>query len=218
MIGKHVVITGGEGDLAEVISRELLSTGYDVAAPGHQSLDVCDPQSVESYFVGKSVDLLICCAGLTRDELLVRMTEEDWNLVWETNYLGAKRCANAVLGEMNRQRKGHIVFVSSHSAFLTPPGQAAYAAAKRALIGLTRDLALGHGPNNIRVHAILPGFLENRMTAGLSERRKDEVRNEHALGRFNTMDRVAAFVRFLHEEMPHTSGQWFSLDSRPGTI
>jgi 3-oxoacyl-[acyl-carrier protein] reductase len=93
-----------------------------------------------------------------------------------------------------------------------------YAAAKRAILGLTRDLAKRHGRQNIRINAILPGFLDNRMTKSVSEKRRESVRNDHALGRWNTMDRVAAFVRFLHEQMPHTSGQWFQLDSRDSLL
>lgn len=215
MIGKHVVITGGDGDLAAAMAHELRAAGYEVDSPGRERLDVCDPQSIDRFFDGHSCDLLLCCAGCTHDALLARTTADDWDLVWQINFCGANRCAMAVLPQMTRQGGGHIVFLSSHSALHPPSGQSAYAAAKRALLGLTQDLAEQHGPSNIRVNSVLPGFMENRMTARVSEIRRDEVRKEHALGRFNTMDQVARFVRFLHESLPHTSGQWFQLDSRP---
>lgn len=215
MIGKHVVITGGDGDLAAAMAGEFRGAGYQVEAPGRERLDVCDPGSINRFFDGRSCDLLICCAGCTRDALLARATPDDWDLVWQTNFRGAKLCAEAVLPAMIAQGGGHILFLSSYSALHPPFGQSAYAAAKRALLGLTQELAELHGPANIRVNSVLPGFLENRMTASVSESRRDEVRKEHALGRFNTGEQTARFVLFLHECLPHTSGQWFQLDSRP---
>ena len=216
VIGKHVVVTGGEGDLARSIASEFCNAGYEVESPGRAELDVCDDASVRAFFEGHTCDLLVCCAGCTKDSLLCRTTDKDWDLVWQTNFRGAKQCADAVLPAMTRAGAGHIVFLSSHSALHPPPGQVAYTSAKRALLGLTQDLAATCGASNVRINAILPGFLDNRMTAGLSEARRQTVLGEHTLGRFNTMDRVAAFLRFLHESMPHTSGQWFQLDSRPG--
>jgi 3-oxoacyl-[acyl-carrier protein] reductase len=215
VIGKHVVVTGGEGSLATAISSEFRDAGYEVESPGRSSLDVCDPQSIGDFFRSHQTDLLLCCAGVAHDSLAARMAAADWDRTWHTNYLGAKRCAQAALPSMVRQGFGHIVFFSSHSALHPPPGQTAYATAKRALLGLTQELAARHGPTNIRINAILPGLLDNRMTAHLGEERKETILQEHVLGRFNTMDRVASFLRFLHESMPHTSGQWFQLDSRP---
>jgi 3-oxoacyl-[acyl-carrier protein] reductase len=110
---------------------------------------------------------------------------------------------------------GHIVFISSHSAKHPPVGQAAYASAKAALLGLTADLAALHGASNIRINAVLPGFVETRMTENVTETRRKQVLADHSLGRFNTCREAAAFIRFLHHELPHTSGQVFQLDSRP---
>ena len=87
---------------------------------------------------------------------------------------------------------------------------------KAGLIGLAMSLAKELGPAGVRVNTVLPGFLETRMTEGLSEERKDQVRKEHVLGRFNTTEAVADFLMTLHERMPHTSGQVFRLDSRVG--
>jgi 3-oxoacyl-[acyl-carrier protein] reductase len=215
VIGKNVVITGGEGDLAAAISREFQDAGYEVESPGRSRLDVSDSQSVCGFFQTHKADLLICTAGLAHDSLVARMATEDWSRVWQTNYLGAKQCAEAALPHMIQQGFGHILFLSSHSALHPPPGQAAYAASKRALLGLTQELATTCGASNIRINAILPGFLDNRMTSYVCETRKETVLQEHVLGRLNTMDRVASFIRFLHESMPHTSGQWFQLDNRP---
>jgi 3-oxoacyl-[acyl-carrier protein] reductase len=93
-------------------------------------------------------------------------------------------------------------------------GQAAYSAAKAALLGLTESLADENGRHNIRVNCILPGFIETKMTQAVSENRKIEILNDHALGRFNTAWEVAKFIHHLHEHLPNTSGQIFQLDSR----
>lgn len=217
-MGKHVVVTGGEGNLATTLGRVFRNAGYEVTSPGRDVLDVCDPDSVCNFFRHHPCDLLVCCAGVTKDALLSRAGDCDWDLVWQTNYQGAKRCAETVLPAMIDKAEGHIVFLSSHSALHPPEGQVAYAAAKRALIGLCRDLAVRHGKDNIRVHVVLPGFLDNRMTSEVSPARKETVIADHALGRLNTMDCVAEFIRFLHESMPHTSGQWFQLDSRESML
>lgn len=210
----HAVITGGTGSLGTSIAQALASADWKIDAPGRAQLDVSDGVSIDRYFEKREVDLLICTAGITRDGPLMKMTESTWDEIWSVNYQGSLKCAEAVLPGMIAQESGHIVFISSHSALHPPAGQANYAAAKAALIGLTTDLAARHGRHNVRVNAILPGFLETRMTESVSENRVTEVRAEHVLGRFNDCHSVAAFIRFLHHELPHTSGQVFQLDSR----
>lgn len=210
----HAVITGGGGTLATAIAAEFRDAGWLVEAPVRRELDVADPGAVRRYFNNRTPDLLVCAAGVTRDAPLARLDETSWDETWRVNYRGALDCARAVIPAMAARGAGHVVFISSRSAVTPPPGQAAYAAAKAALLGLTRDLAATHGPSNIRVNAILPGFLDTRMTAKVTPARRAQVLAAHSLGRLNTCDRVAAFVRFLHHELPHTSGQVFHLDSR----
>jgi 3-oxoacyl-[acyl-carrier protein] reductase len=142
------------------------------------------------------------------------MRENEWDEVFAVNFQGAIDCAAEVLPEMIRQGHGHVVFISSYSALHPAVGQAAYAASKAALLGLTADLAARHGSSNIRVNAILPGFIETGMTETVSARRKTEILADHSLNRFNTLAAVAKFIRHLHEDLPHTSGQVFQLDSR----
>lgn len=177
-------------------------------------LDVCDATSVDHYFAEREVDLLVCAAGMVRDVPLRSLSEADWNDVHETNLKGAFRCARAVSRGMLRRQKGHLLFISSFSALHPPVGQVAYASAKAGLIGLGHSLARELGPAGIRANVILPGFLETPMTTHLSQLRVDSIRADHTLGRFNTPEQVARFVRFLEEEMPHTSSQVFQLDSR----
>lgn len=210
----HVVITGGAGFLGRAMAAELVTHGFDVDAPNRELLDVCSKKSIEDYFKNQSTDLLICNAGITRDASIARLDEAQWEEVYQTNYFGALHCAEAAIPHMISKTAGHIIFISSFSAKHPPIGQNAYASAKAALLGLTSDFAVRYGGSGIRVNAILPGFLETPMTEKVSEERREQVLAHHALGRFNTCEKVAKFVRFLHLEMPHTSGQQFQLDSR----
>lgn len=212
---QQVVITGGGGFLASAIASAMRSPSWNVATPGRTELDVVNRESVDAYFENRPIDLLVCAAGRVADAPLVLLAEESWDEVFAVNYQGAADCAAAALPMMMRQRAGHVIFVSSHSALHPPQGQAAYATAKAALIGLTTSLARQYGPYNIRVNALLPGFLESRMTAAVKESRRSEVLADHALGRLNEAASVARFIAFSHEHLPHTSGQIFQLDSRP---
>ena len=211
---EHVVITGGAGELARALAKECRIHGLEVWSPARDMLDVSSADSIRSYFKQREVDLLVCNAGITRDAPLVRLTEMDWQEVIAVNYNGALQCAQAALPAMKRKGGGHVVFISSFSAQHPPIGQNAYATAKAALLGLVSDLSVRHGAENIRINAILPGFLETRMTKTVSAGRRLQVLDHHTLGRFNTCAQVAAFIRFLHLQMPHTSGQSFQLDSR----
>jgi len=215
-VGGLVVITGGEGGLGRALHAAFEKADHAVLAPGRRELDVTDPEAVREFFRRHEPELLVCNAGLTRDTPFARLDETAWDEVIATNLRGAARCAAAASRTMLRARHGHLVFISSFSALHPPPGQAAYAAAKAGLIGLSKSLARELGPAGIRVNAILPGFLETPMTAGLSEERREQVRRDHALGRFNTPEAVAAFLVHLHDHLPHTSGQVFQLDSRIG--
>lgn len=208
------MITGGEGGLGQALASAFTSAGHVVAAPGRSELDVSDAAAVKDYFRNRETGLLICNAGITRDALLAKIDEEQWDEVIAVNLRGAALCAAAASRGMIRARRGHIVFVSSYSAIHPPSGQAAYAAAKAGLIGLGKSLAKELGAANLRVNVVLPGFLETKMTATVSDERKDTVRSEHVLGRFNTPEAVAAFLLTLHLHLPHTSGQVFQLDSR----
>ena len=211
----RVIITGGSGFLAQSLQAEMSSVGMQVLAPGKEELSVCCAESVSRYFESVAdVDLLICNAGVTADSPLARMSESDWDAVVSVNLKGAFLCARESVRKMMRKRQGHIVFISSFSAAHPPVGQANYAAAKAGLLGLMKSLASECGSRNVRVNAVFPGFLETKMTSGLSSEVKESVLARHSLGRYNTTQDVAKFIAFLHQHMPHTSGQTFNLDSR----
>lgn len=210
------IITGGLGDLGQAIAEALRESGMEVLAPGREALDVASPASVDGYFgqIARPVSLLVNNAATTRDAFVSRMTEQDWQVVMDSNLSGAWRCARAVIPGMTEMRSGHILNIASFSGFSGPLGQANYAASKAGLAGLTQSLAKELGGLNIRVNALMPGFLETKMTASLPAEALEKARLAHVLGRFNTKEHAARFVAFLQNSLPHVSGQIFQLDSR----
>lgn len=214
MSSKIAVITGGHGDLAKGIAKSLCDASFEVKSPSRTELDVTDSSSVSRYFDSlERLDLLVNNAGVTGDGLIARQNPEDWSAVIDTNLKGAHLCSQAAALIMMRQRDGHIVNIGSYSADHPPVGQTAYAASKAGLVGLTKSFAKEFGKRNLRVNCVLPGFLETKMTAGLSEDTKEAAKNRHQLGRFNTVEEASRFISFL-ATTEHVSGQVFQLDSR----
>lgn len=213
---ERIIITGGGGSLARSVAAFFATSPLapSILAPARSELDVGNASQVKEYFREHPCDFLIAMAGACDDELLLKTTESQWDSLMQSNLTGAARCAQHAARGMLKQRRGHIVFVSSFAAIHPTHGQTAYASAKAALLGLSKSLAVELGPANIRVNTILPGFLENRMTSQLSDARKDDVKQSQCLQRFNTENEVCAFLETLHFRLPHTSGQIFNLDSR----
>jgi 3-oxoacyl-[acyl-carrier protein] reductase len=160
-----------------------------------------------------TVDVLVNNAGMTKDGLLLRMTEEDWDAVIDTNLTGPYHCIRAVSGVMSKQGDGHIVNIASIVGVQGREGQANYAASKAGLIGLTKACARELGCFNIKVNAVLPGYLLTRMGSSVSAAVLDRVLHENTLGRTSDLPEVAAFVQRL-SLMNNVSGQVFNLDSR----
>ncbi len=212
---KRVIVTGGTGGLGNAICGKFQEEKWEVVALGSADLDLTDKDAVQRFFARECCDLLVCAAGIIRDQPIVRMEEGEWDDVFRVNFTAAKLCAEAAIPVMSASGGGQVVFISSYAAVHPAVGQAAYATAKAALLGLTKELAAQYGRENIRVNAVLPGFLETPLTVAVKERRKDAVKELHFLGKFNTPAVVADFIWFLQERMPFTSGQSFCLDSRP---
>lgn len=209
-----VLITGGSGGLAGALREEFSTNGWNVIAPGRETLDVTSADHVARYFSGlKHLDLLINNAGIRRDALLAQQPESDRDAVLDVCLRGAFLCSREAARLMTSQRNGHILNVGSKSALTGPAGQSAYAAAKAGLIGLTKSLAAELGPSGVRVNCVLPGWLETKFTAGLPAEVIERARKAHVLGKFSTPRDAARFICFLHG-MTGVSGQVFQLDSR----
>ncbi len=213
---ERILITGGDGSTARAIAS--LFRNEDAAAeiylPSRNEMNMTDESQIVDFIKNHPCDLLICAAGCTDDHLIGKTTEDSWDHMLQVNLRGPALCAKEASKSMLKQRRGHVIFISSYSAIHPPAGQIAYASAKAGLIGLTKTLAKEWGRANIRVNAILPGFMENQMTKNINNKRKESILSEHALQRFTTEEQVAQMILLLHQSLIHTSGQLFNLDSR----
>jgi len=215
-----VLVTGGTRGIGQACVRWFLTRGDQVAAtyrgesppkvPEGQPAerfcpvrcDVTDPVAVDEAFVQVEerfgpVEGLLANAGITKDALLVRMGEDDWHAVLETNLGGAFRVAKRAVTKMLRLHRGRILFVSSMGAFVGLPGQANYAASKAGLVGMARALAREVASRHITVNVVAPGVVSTDMISALGEERVEQLRSMVPLGRPASPDEVAAAVGFL---------------------
>jgi 3-oxoacyl-[acyl-carrier protein] reductase len=143
------------------------------------------------------LDILVNNAGITRDGLLMRMSDEQWNEVIEVNLRGAYACAKAALKPMMKARSGRIVNITSVVGLMGQAGQANYAASKAGLVGFTKALAREVASRNITVNAIAPGFIVSDMTGALNDEQQEKIKSQIPLGRFGAAEDIAATVAFL---------------------
>lgn len=159
------------------------------------------------------IDVVVNNAGITRDGLLVRMSDDDWNAVITTNLSGAFFVTRAAAKYMMKQRSGSIVNISSVVGLVGNAGQANYSAAKAGLIGLTKSVARELASRNVRVNAIAPGFIETDMTADLPEAARDAALGSIAMKRFGSPADIAAAVAFLaSDDAAYVTGQVLAVD------
>jgi len=191
------------------LGEEAARTQKDVAAKGAEAklieFNVADFVQVQQgidEIVKESgrLDLLVNNAGITRDNLILRMKEEEWDAVLAVNLKGAYNCIRAVSKTMVKQRFGRIINLSSVVGVMGNAGQANYVASKAGLIGLTKSVARELGSRNITVNAVAPGFIQTEMTESLPEKVKAEMMAQIPLGRFGTPEEVAQAVVFLASE------------------
>ena len=159
------------------------------------------------------IDILVNNAGITRDTLLMRMKDEDWETVLHANLTGTMYCARAVLRTMMRQKSGRIINVSSVIGLMGNAGQTNYAASKAGIIGLTKSMAKEIGSRGITVNAIAPGFITTGMTADISEADRERIRAMVPLATFGTPDDVAELALFLASDASrYITGQAIQVD------
>ncbi len=210
---RAVLVTGGNRGIGLAIARAFADAGDDVVIT-HRSgnppkgmrgvrCDVTDSASVDQAFteveqlLGRPVQVLVANAGITRDTLLMRMSDDDFDAVLDTNLTGAFRCARRAAKGMIRARAGRIILISSVVGLLGSAGQANYAASKAALVGLARSITRELGGRGITANVVAPGFIETEMTAELPAERRQTYLASIPAGRFADPAEVAQAVRFL---------------------
>jgi len=238
--GRVAIVTGGSRGIGQAIVLKLVSAGASVVIGGisdtsrtHSLVleaggseerllsiktDVTKVEEVNRLVkstidrFGK-VDVLVNNAGISRDALLLRMKDEDWDAVLDTNLKGAFLCTRAVLLHMVKSRWGRIVNISSVVGLSGNPGQANYSAAKAGLIGLTKTTAREVASRGITVNAVAPGFIDTDMTRGLSDQIKERLKGQIPQKRFGSPDDVAHVVEFLTSpQSSYITGQVVGVD------
>ncbi len=237
---KVVIVTGGSRGIGRAIALELGRQGCRVAVNYHSNADAADAVVREIVDAGGeaqaiqgdvsvaedaqalveqalerfgALDILVNNAGITRDTLLMRMSEEDWDVVLDTNLKGAFHCVKAAQRTFLRKRAGCIINIGSVAGLMGNAGQANYSAAKAGLIGFTKALARELGSRNIRANLVAPGFIETEMTAKLPEAMLAQVSERIPLQRLGQPEDVAAVVTFLASDAAaYMTGQVVCID------
>jgi len=231
-MARSVLVTGGNRGIGLAIAQRLAAGGDGVTITSRAGdpvsgltvarCDVRDAAQVDAAFgVAEAahgpVEVLVANAGITRDQLLALMSEDDFAAVLDTNLTGAYRVAKRAVRGMIRLRRGRIIFISSVVGLLGSGGQANYAASKAGLVGLARSLARELGTRNITVNVVAPGFVDTDMTAALPEDKKQAILASVPLGRYASAPEVAAAVAFLAgDEAGYITGAVLPVDGGLG--
>ncbi len=211
-MGRSVLVTGGNRGIGLGIACAFAAQGDKVAVTHRGSgapdgllgvrCDITDAAQVDAAFTEVEdahgpVEVLVANAGITDDTLLIRMSEDQFTRVIDTNLTGAFRVVQRATRGMLRARFGRIVFISSVVGLMGSPGQVNYAASKAGLVGMARSISRELGSRNITANVVAPGFVATDMTDALSEDRRKDILGQIPLGRYASVDEVAAAVTFL---------------------
>ena len=240
LTGKTAVVTGGSRGIGRAICLKLAGQGANIvlnyagnAAAAEETRAACEALGVRALAVQGDVadpaacnalidtaieafgqvDILVCNAGITRDNLLMRMSDEEFQKVIDTNLKGTFHCMRAVIRPMMKKRRGRIISISSVVGLMGNAGQINYAASKAGVIGMTRSLAREVASRGITVNAVAPGFIRTDMTDVLSDAVKEGILHSIPLGKLGEAEDVANTVLFLaSDEAAYITGQVLSVD------
>lgn len=213
--GANVVICSRSADAVGEVANTLAAKGYTIHAIAADISQKADVESLikETTAQFSQIDILVNNAGITRDTLLMRLKDEDWHAVLQTNLTGTMYCTRAVLRPMIRQKSGRIINISSVVGLAGNAGQVNYAAAKAGIIGLTKATAKEVGARGITVNAIAPGFITTDMTAQISEQHQKQLLEMIPLREFGHPEDVADAVCFLASDAArYITGQTLQVD------
>jgi len=211
-MARSVLVTGGNRGIGLAIAEAFRALGDQVAVTHRGSdvpdgllgirCDVTDPVAIEAAYDAAEaahgpVEVLVANAGITRDGLLLRMSDDDWQAVLDTNLTGTFRLVRRASKSMLRLRRGRMVLISSVVGLTGSAGQVNYAASKAGLVGLARSVARELGSRSITANVVAPGFVETDMTAALPDNRRDEILSQIPLRRYATPAEVAGVVTWL---------------------
>lgn len=213
--GADITIADYVIEAAEAVAEEVRSLGRRAIAVQANVADPADAEATVQKTLDEfgHVDILVNNAGITRDALIMRMSEQDWDMVLDTNLKGTFNCTKAVIKPFLKQKSGKIVNVASVMGIVGNPGQANYSASKAGIIGLTKTTAKELGSRGINVNAIAPGFIQTAMTDELPDSVRDSIAERIPLNRLGTPEDVAKLVLFLcTDDSDYITGQVINVD------
>ncbi|WP_434052335.1 MAG: 3-oxoacyl-[acyl-carrier-protein] reductase [Roseibium sp.] len=229
--GKNALVTGATGGIGEAIARMLHAQGASVSLSGTRAeklealaaelgerayvtpANLSDREAVDALLPAAeekmgSVDILVNNAGITRDNIFMRMKDDEWDQVLEVNLSSGFRLCRAAIKGMMKRRSGRIIGITSVVGVTGNPGQVNYAAAKAGMIGMYKSLAREVASRNITVNAVAPGFIETAMTDALNDKQKESILGSVPAGRLGTSAEIASAVLYLaSEEAAYVTGQ-----------
>ena len=211
-MSRSVLVTGGNRGIGRAIAESFLAQGDQVAVTTRNGgapegaldlrCDITDQAAVDQAFADAEaqhgpVEILVANAGITKDTLVLRMSDDDWSSVIDTNLTGSFRVAKRAAKGMLRLKRGRIIFISSVVGLLGSAGQVNYAASKSGLVGMARSLARELGSRSITANVVAPGFVETDMTGVLTDEQRATIKTQVPLGRYAGPDEIASVVTWL---------------------